>query len=69
MKPLSHVGCSQLSVSVMWSKDKQTRKAVKGKHAGRPRKTSKHQDRKLQAVCLDIRTCMTKGMKNKWAET
>ena len=32
----------------------------KGKHAGRPQKTSKHQDRKIQAICLENRKCTTK---------
>uniref|UniRef100_A0A672LFZ7 Transposase Tc1-like domain-containing protein n=1 Tax=Sinocyclocheilus grahami TaxID=75366 RepID=A0A672LFZ7_SINGR len=36
---------------------------------GRPKKTSKRQDRKLKAICLEYRKCTTKQMKNTWAET
>uniref|UniRef100_A0A3B5AUW2 Transposase Tc1-like domain-containing protein n=1 Tax=Stegastes partitus TaxID=144197 RepID=A0A3B5AUW2_9TELE len=63
------VGCSQSAVSKIWTKYKQHGKAVKGKHTGKPRKTSKCQDRKLQAICLENRKCTTKQMRNKWAET
>lgn len=31
-------------------------------------KTSKHQERKLKAICLEITKCKTKQTKNKWAE-
>uniref|UniRef100_A0A3B5BLK5 Transposase Tc1-like domain-containing protein n=1 Tax=Stegastes partitus TaxID=144197 RepID=A0A3B5BLK5_9TELE len=63
------VGCSQSAVSKIWTKYKQHGKVVKGKHTGRPRKTSKHQDRKLKAICLENRKCTAKQMRNKWAET
>ena len=36
---------------------------------GKPWKTSKRQDRKLKAICLDKRKCTTKQMKDKWVET
>uniref|UniRef100_A0A3Q0RED3 Transposase Tc1-like domain-containing protein n=1 Tax=Amphilophus citrinellus TaxID=61819 RepID=A0A3Q0RED3_AMPCI len=49
------VGCSQTAVSKTWTKYKQHGKVVKGKHTGRPRKTSKRQDRKLKAICLENR--------------
>uniref|UniRef100_A0A3Q2ZWT6 Transposase Tc1-like domain-containing protein n=1 Tax=Kryptolebias marmoratus TaxID=37003 RepID=A0A3Q2ZWT6_KRYMA len=57
------------SVSKTWTKYKQHGKVVKGKHSGRPRKTSKRQDRKLKAICLENRICTTKLMRNKWEET
>uniref|UniRef100_A0A3B4ZVY6 Transposase Tc1-like domain-containing protein n=1 Tax=Stegastes partitus TaxID=144197 RepID=A0A3B4ZVY6_9TELE len=63
------VGCSQSAVSKIWTKHKQHGKVVKGKHTGRPRKTSKRQDRKLKATCLENRKCTAKQMRNKWAET
>uniref|UniRef100_A0A671WUZ7 Transposase Tc1-like domain-containing protein n=1 Tax=Sparus aurata TaxID=8175 RepID=A0A671WUZ7_SPAAU len=63
------VGCSQSAVSKIWTKYKQHGKVVKGKHTGRPRKTSKRQDRKLKAVCLENRKCTAKQMRNKWEET
>jgi transposase len=61
------VGCSQSAVSKIWYK--QHGKVVKGKHTGRPRKTSKRQDRKLRAICLKNRKCTTKQMRNEWEET
>ncbi len=63
------VGCSQSAVSKIWCKYKQNGKVTKGKHTSRPRKTSKRQDRKLKAICLENRNCTMKQMKNKWAET
>uniref|UniRef100_A0A4W6EZN1 Transposase Tc1-like domain-containing protein n=1 Tax=Lates calcarifer TaxID=8187 RepID=A0A4W6EZN1_LATCA len=63
------VGCSQSAVSKIWTKYKQHGKVVKGKHTGRPRKTSKRQDRKLKAICLENRKCTAKQMRNKWEET
>uniref|UniRef100_A0A3B4Y4D5 Transposase Tc1-like domain-containing protein n=1 Tax=Seriola lalandi dorsalis TaxID=1841481 RepID=A0A3B4Y4D5_SERLL len=63
------VGCSQSAVSKIWTKYRQNGKVVKGKHTGRPRKTSKRQDRKLKAICLENRKCTTKQMRNKWTET
>uniref|UniRef100_A0A8C5H9E7 Uncharacterized protein n=1 Tax=Gouania willdenowi TaxID=441366 RepID=A0A8C5H9E7_GOUWI len=48
------------AVSKIWTKYKQHGKVVKGKHTGRPRKTSKHQDRKLKAICLENRKCTAK---------
>uniref|UniRef100_A0A673LMH6 Transposase Tc1-like domain-containing protein n=1 Tax=Sinocyclocheilus rhinocerous TaxID=307959 RepID=A0A673LMH6_9TELE len=63
------VGCSQSAISKIWCKYKQNGKVTKGKHTGRPRKTSKRQDRKLKAICLENRKCTTKQMKHKWAET
>uniref|UniRef100_A0A3B5B7H8 Transposase Tc1-like domain-containing protein n=1 Tax=Stegastes partitus TaxID=144197 RepID=A0A3B5B7H8_9TELE len=59
-------GCSQSAVSKIWTKYKQHGKVVKGKHTGRPRKTSKCQDRKLKAICLENRKCTAKQMRNKW---
>uniref|UniRef100_A0A4W6E0U1 Transposase Tc1-like domain-containing protein n=1 Tax=Lates calcarifer TaxID=8187 RepID=A0A4W6E0U1_LATCA len=59
------VGCSQSAVPKIWTKYKQHGKVVKG----RPRKTSKRQDRKLKAICLDNRKCTAKQMRNKWEET
>jgi len=54
-------------VSCQWKKRflnsmkyKQNGKVVKGKHTGRPRKTSKHQDRKLGPICLENRKGITK---------
>ncbi|CAJ0940514.1 unnamed protein product [Ranitomeya imitator] len=63
------VGCSQSAVPKIWAKYKQHGKFVKGKHTGRPRKTSKLQDRKLKAICLQNRKCTTKQMRNEWVET
>uniref|UniRef100_A0A3Q0RAY7 Tc1-like transposase DDE domain-containing protein n=1 Tax=Amphilophus citrinellus TaxID=61819 RepID=A0A3Q0RAY7_AMPCI len=63
------VGCSQSAVSKTWTKYKQHGKVVKGMHTGRPRKTSKRQDRRLKAICLENRKCTTKQMRNKWEET
>uniref|UniRef100_A0A8C5DUY4 Transposase Tc1-like domain-containing protein n=1 Tax=Gouania willdenowi TaxID=441366 RepID=A0A8C5DUY4_GOUWI len=63
------VGCSQSAVSRIWTKYKQHGKVVKGKHTGRPWKTSKHQDRKLKAIRHEKRKFPTKQMRNKWAET
>ncbi|XP_069611187.1 gastrula zinc finger protein XlCGF53.1-like [Ranitomeya imitator] len=67
------VGCSQSAVSKIWAKYKQHGKVVKGKHTGRPRKTSKHQDQKLEAICLQNSLqnskCTTKQMRNEWEET
>uniref|UniRef100_A0A8C5E1B0 Transposase Tc1-like domain-containing protein n=1 Tax=Gouania willdenowi TaxID=441366 RepID=A0A8C5E1B0_GOUWI len=63
------VGCSQSAVSKIWTKYKRYGKVVKGKHTGRPRKTSKCQDRKQLAICLENRKCTAKQMRNKWAET
>uniref|UniRef100_A0A3Q3AU23 Tc1-like transposase DDE domain-containing protein n=1 Tax=Kryptolebias marmoratus TaxID=37003 RepID=A0A3Q3AU23_KRYMA len=57
------------AVSKTWAKYKQHWKVVKGKHTGRPRNTSKHQDRKLKAICLENRKCTTKQVRNKWEET
>uniref|UniRef100_A0A4W6E2X4 Transposase Tc1-like domain-containing protein n=1 Tax=Lates calcarifer TaxID=8187 RepID=A0A4W6E2X4_LATCA len=33
------------------------------------KKTSKRQDRKLKAICLENRKCTAKQMRNKWEET
>ena len=63
------VGCSQSAVSKIWTKYKQHGNVVKGNHTCRPRKTSKSQDRKLKAICLENRKCTAKQMRNKWEET
>uniref|UniRef100_A0A4W6BLW5 Transposase Tc1-like domain-containing protein n=1 Tax=Lates calcarifer TaxID=8187 RepID=A0A4W6BLW5_LATCA len=52
------VGCSQSAVSKIWTKYKQHGKV-----------TSKRQDRKLKAICLENRKCTAKQMRNKWEET
>ena len=62
------IGCSQSAVSKIWGKYKQNGEVIKGKHTGRPRKTSKRQDKKLKAICRENKTFTTKEMKNKWAE-
>uniref|UniRef100_A0A3B1JWP7 Transposase Tc1-like domain-containing protein n=1 Tax=Astyanax mexicanus TaxID=7994 RepID=A0A3B1JWP7_ASTMX len=49
------VGCSQSAVSKIWTKYKQHGMVVKAKRTGRPRKTSKRQDKQLK-------------MKHKWEE-
>uniref|UniRef100_A0A3B5M232 Transposase Tc1-like domain-containing protein n=1 Tax=Xiphophorus couchianus TaxID=32473 RepID=A0A3B5M232_9TELE len=41
---------------------------VKAKRTGRPRKTSKRQDKQLKAICLENRKSTTKQMKHKWEE-
>lgn len=46
------VRCSQSAVSKICCKYKPNGKVVKGKHTGRPSKTSKRQDRKPKAICL-----------------
>uniref|UniRef100_A0A8B9HVS6 Transposase Tc1-like domain-containing protein n=1 Tax=Astyanax mexicanus TaxID=7994 RepID=A0A8B9HVS6_ASTMX len=51
------VGCSQSHGMV-----------VKAKRTGRPRKTSKRQDKQLKAICLENRKSTTKQMKHKWEE-
>ncbi|CAI9608265.1 unnamed protein product [Staurois parvus] len=56
------------AVSKIWTKYKSNGKVVKGKHTGRPRKTSKCQDRQLKAIYFEYRKCITKQMRNKWAE-
>lgn len=62
------VGCSQSAVSKIWTKYKQHGKVLKGKRSGRPRKTSKRQDKNLKALCLEDRKRTTKQMKKKWEE-
>uniref|UniRef100_A0A4W6BIB5 Transposase Tc1-like domain-containing protein n=1 Tax=Lates calcarifer TaxID=8187 RepID=A0A4W6BIB5_LATCA len=54
---LPRVTVSTTSVSKIWTKYKQ--------HG----KTSKRQDRKLKAICLENRKCTAKQMRNKWEET
>uniref|UniRef100_A0A3Q3AY27 Tc1-like transposase DDE domain-containing protein n=1 Tax=Kryptolebias marmoratus TaxID=37003 RepID=A0A3Q3AY27_KRYMA len=44
------VGCSQSAVSKIWTKYKQHGMVVKAKRNGRPRKTSKRQDKQLKAI-------------------
>lgn len=46
------VGCSQSALSKIWTKYKHGM-VVKAKHTGRPRKTSKRQDKQLKAICLE----------------
>uniref|UniRef100_A0AAR2K6C9 Transposase Tc1-like domain-containing protein n=1 Tax=Pygocentrus nattereri TaxID=42514 RepID=A0AAR2K6C9_PYGNA len=62
------VGCSQSAVSKIWTKYKQHGMVVKAKRTGRPRKTSKRQDKELKAICLENRKSTTKQMKHKWEE-
>uniref|UniRef100_A0A3P9PNQ9 Transposase Tc1-like domain-containing protein n=1 Tax=Poecilia reticulata TaxID=8081 RepID=A0A3P9PNQ9_POERE len=62
------VGCSQSAVSQIWTKCKQHGIVVKAKCTGRPRKTSKRQDKQLKAICLENRKITTKQMKHKWEE-
>uniref|UniRef100_A0A672G6V0 Transposase Tc1-like domain-containing protein n=1 Tax=Salarias fasciatus TaxID=181472 RepID=A0A672G6V0_SALFA len=62
------VGCSQSAVSKIWTKYKQHGKVVKVKRTGRPRKTSKRQDKQLKAIYLENRKCTTRQMKKKWEE-
>ena len=57
------VGCSQSAMSKTWTKYKQHGKVVKGKHTGRPRKTSKRKDRKRKAIFFENRK--TNGRKLK----
>uniref|UniRef100_A0A3P9N3W9 Transposase Tc1-like domain-containing protein n=1 Tax=Poecilia reticulata TaxID=8081 RepID=A0A3P9N3W9_POERE len=52
----------QSAVSKIWTKYKQHGIVVKGKRTGRPRKTSKHQDKQLKAICLENRKITTKQM-------
>lgn len=51
-------GCSQSDVCKVLRKFKQNGKVIKGKHTCRPRKTLKHQDRKLKAICLENWKCI-----------
>uniref|UniRef100_A0A3B5QK18 Transposase Tc1-like domain-containing protein n=1 Tax=Xiphophorus maculatus TaxID=8083 RepID=A0A3B5QK18_XIPMA len=62
------VGWSQSAVSKIWTKYKQHGMVVKAKRTGRPRKTSKRQDKQLKAICLENRKSTTKQMKHKWEE-
>uniref|UniRef100_A0A8B9LAI1 Transposase Tc1-like domain-containing protein n=1 Tax=Astyanax mexicanus TaxID=7994 RepID=A0A8B9LAI1_ASTMX len=62
------VGCSQSAVSKIWTKYKQHGMVVKAKRTGRPRKTSKRQDKQLKAICLENRKSTTKQMKNRLKE-
>uniref|UniRef100_A0A8B9GVX2 Transposase Tc1-like domain-containing protein n=1 Tax=Astyanax mexicanus TaxID=7994 RepID=A0A8B9GVX2_ASTMX len=62
------VGCSQSAVSKIWTKYKQHGMVVKAKRTGRPRKTSKRQDKQFKAICLENRKSTTKQMKHKWEE-
>uniref|UniRef100_A0A3B5PUV6 Transposase Tc1-like domain-containing protein n=1 Tax=Xiphophorus maculatus TaxID=8083 RepID=A0A3B5PUV6_XIPMA len=62
------VGCSQSAVSKIWTKYKQHGMVVKAKRTGRPRQTSKRQDKQLKAICLENRKSTTKQMKHKWEE-
>uniref|UniRef100_A0A3Q1GH88 Transposase Tc1-like domain-containing protein n=1 Tax=Acanthochromis polyacanthus TaxID=80966 RepID=A0A3Q1GH88_9TELE len=60
------VGCSQSAVSKVWTKYKQHGKVLKGKHTSRSRKTSKRQDKKFKAICLENRKCTAKQMGRNW---
>lgn len=60
--------CSQSAVPQIWI-NKKYWKVVTGKHSGGPRKTTKHQERKVKAKCPENRKCTKKQMRNKWAET
>uniref|UniRef100_A0A3B3ULQ4 Transposase Tc1-like domain-containing protein n=1 Tax=Poecilia latipinna TaxID=48699 RepID=A0A3B3ULQ4_9TELE len=62
------VGCSQSAVSKIWTKYKQHGMVVNAKRTGRPRKTSKRQDKQLKVICLENRKSTTKQMKHKWEE-
>uniref|UniRef100_A0A3B5QWB7 Tc1-like transposase DDE domain-containing protein n=1 Tax=Xiphophorus maculatus TaxID=8083 RepID=A0A3B5QWB7_XIPMA len=48
------VGCSQSAVSKIWTKYKQHGMVVKAKRTGRPRKTSKRQDKQLKEVGVNV---------------
>lgn len=56
-------------LSKIWSKYKTNGKVVKGKHTGRPRKTTECQDIKPKAICLEDRRSTIKDMKNKLVKT
>lgn len=60
-KKKKKVGCFQSAVCKMWCKCKQNEKVLKAK-LSRTRKTSKHQNRKLKAKCLENRKRATKQM-------
>lgn len=55
-----------LSQMKIGCKCKENGKVTKVEHPGRPKKTSKHQDRKLPEICLENRNCTTQQMRNKW---
>uniref|UniRef100_A0A672I151 Transposase Tc1-like domain-containing protein n=1 Tax=Salarias fasciatus TaxID=181472 RepID=A0A672I151_SALFA len=63
-----NVGCSQSAVSKIWTEYKQHGKVVKVRRTGRPRKTSKCQEKQLKAICLENRKCTKRQMKKKWEE-
>uniref|UniRef100_A0A8C5GMG3 Uncharacterized protein n=1 Tax=Gouania willdenowi TaxID=441366 RepID=A0A8C5GMG3_GOUWI len=54
--------CKCWLFTVIWTKYKQHGNFVKDKRTGRPRKTSKRQDRKLKAICLKNRKCTGMGV-------
>ena len=56
---------SQSAVSKNLRRHKQSGRVVKGKRTGRPKNTSKCQDRKLQAMCLENRKSTAKEIKKK----
>ena len=60
--------CIQSAMSKIYANIREIGRLKKGKHTGRSQKTSKHQDRKVKATCLENRKCATKQIKNKWAE-
>uniref|UniRef100_A0A3B1JCI9 Tc1-like transposase DDE domain-containing protein n=1 Tax=Astyanax mexicanus TaxID=7994 RepID=A0A3B1JCI9_ASTMX len=68
MAPTREMSLLEEAVSKIWTKYKQHGMVVKAKRTGRPRKTSKRQDKQLKAICLENRKSTTKQMKHKWEE-
>ena len=57
--------CHQLAVSKISYKYKTKGAVKKGIHARRPYKTSKCQDKKIKAICLQNIKCSTEQIKSK----
>lgn len=62
------VGRSQSAIAKIWLKVKHTGIPLKDKRKGRPRKTSKRDDRKLKSICLQNRKLTSTLMKTQWSE-
>ncbi len=60
------VGCALSTVNYVWKKFKNTGNVDNCPRSGRPRKTSKTQDRSLRRICLKSRKSTSKQMNAEW---
>ena len=62
------IGCSQSTISDLRRKYKETGSVTNRKRCGRPRATTRRNDRKLRTIVKNMRRATSKEINNQWAQ-